>query len=110
MDNLREFISDKNASLPVTYGHDFKVIVERGYHSGGAGYLLSKEAFTMFGKELNNKTDWNYGGCEDVDVARVLRKLKIYPEKSLDSKGRERFHPFDIDTSFHVNFFYISIF
>ena len=110
MDNLREFISDKNASLPVTYGHDFKPYVEKGFHSGGAGYLLSKEAFQRFGKKLNGNRDWDYIGAEDVDVARALRNLQVYPEKSLDSKGRERFHPFDIGLSFHVNFFYIAIF
>lgn len=42
VDNLRLFLSDKNSSLPVDYGYDFKIIVPGGYHSGGAGYVLSK--------------------------------------------------------------------
>jgi len=41
MENLRYFLKDKHPEQPVTYGYDFKVIVEHGYHSGGAGYLLS---------------------------------------------------------------------
>ena len=41
MENLRYFLKDKHPEEPVTYGYDFKVIVEHGYHSGGAGYLLS---------------------------------------------------------------------
>ena len=44
INNLRNFLADKNSSQPVTYGYDFKVIVDSGYHSGGAGYVLSKEA------------------------------------------------------------------
>lgn len=32
----------------------------------------------------------NYIGAEHVDVARALRYLEGYPEKSLDSEGRER--------------------
>ena len=54
VDNLRKFFSDKNPSLPVTYGYDFKVIVDYGYHSGGGGYLFSKEALSRLGAQLNN--------------------------------------------------------
>jgi len=54
VDNLREFVSNKNSSLPVTYGYDFKVIVDHGYHSGGGGYLLSNEALLRIGTKLNN--------------------------------------------------------
>jgi glycoprotein-N-acetylgalactosamine 3-beta-galactosyltransferase len=76
VDNLRTFLADKNASQPVTYGYDFKVIVERGYHSGGGGYVLSREALSRLGSALNE----NYKFCpnqgvEDVDVARCLRKV-----------------------------------
>jgi hypothetical protein len=110
MDNLRKFISDKNASLPVTYGYDFKVIVPNGYHSGGGGYLLSKFSFGKIGKKVNGNRDWNYRGAEDVDVALVLRNLDVYPEKSLDDEGRERFHPFDINLSFYVKLAFNLIF
>ena len=58
MDNLRKFVSDKNPSSPVTYGYDFKVIVQNGYHSGGGGYLLSNEAFKRLGGMLNK--DYKY--------------------------------------------------
>jgi glycoprotein-N-acetylgalactosamine 3-beta-galactosyltransferase len=97
VDNLRKFLANKNASTPVTYGYDFKVIVENGYHSGGAGYVLSNEALNRIGNALNN----NYSFCqntgtEDVDVARCLRKLKVYKNSSLDDLGRERFHPLNI--------------
>lgn len=36
MENLRYFLSDKNPSDPVYYGHHFNVIVKpQGYYSGG---------------------------------------------------------------------------
>lgn len=59
VDNLRNFLIDKNSTDPVTYGYDFKVIVKKGYHSGGAGYVLSNEALTRIGSKL----DKNFKFC-----------------------------------------------
>jgi glycoprotein-N-acetylgalactosamine 3-beta-galactosyltransferase len=97
MNNLRKFLSLKNSSRPVTYGYDYKIKVENGYHSGGAGYILSNEAMKRLGKKLNE----DYSFCqqtdsEDVDVARCLRKMNVLPEKSIDDFGRERFHPLNL--------------
>jgi glycoprotein-N-acetylgalactosamine 3-beta-galactosyltransferase len=76
VDNLRLFLAQKNASEPITYGYDFKALVESGYHSGGAGYVLSNEAFARLNKALNsNESFCQNTGTEDVDVARCLRKL-----------------------------------
>lgn len=98
MDNLHDFVRIRNTSASVTYGYNFKVIVEKGYHSGGGGYLLTKEAFTRLGKKLSEDMSFcPNSGIEDVDIARCLRKLKVVPEKSIDECGRERFHPLDID-------------
>ena len=90
---LNHFLKTKNSAKPVTYGYDFKTLVERGYHSGGAGYVLSNEAL----KRLNSQLSENYkkcrnAGAEDVLVAKCLRKLRVYPDKSTDDEGRERFH------------------
>ncbi len=59
MDNLRKFVSNKNSSFPVTYGYDYHTKVEKGYHSGGAGYLLSKGAFNVLSSTLSK----NYSYC-----------------------------------------------
>jgi glycoprotein-N-acetylgalactosamine 3-beta-galactosyltransferase len=96
INNLRKFLSDKNSSAPITYGYDFNLIIEKGYHSGGAGYVLSKESFNRIGKALNR----NYSFCqntnfEDVDVAGCLRKLFVYKEKSIDQQGRGNLTVFD---------------
>ena len=97
VDNLKSFLKTKNSSQPVTYGYDFKIIVEGGYHSGGAGYVLSNEALKRIGPKLSpGDTFCPNKGIEDVDVAKCLRLLGVYPDKSIDEKGRERFHPFDV--------------
>lgn len=105
IDNLRKFLSDKIPSNPVTYGYDFKVIVNNGYHSGGASYLLSKEAFNRIGSKLNENFDFcPNSGTEDVDVAKCLRILGVNPEPSIDDHGRERFHPLSLNDHFSGNF------
>jgi len=104
-DNLRDFLQDKNASAPVTFGYDFKVIVPNGYHSGGAGYLLSNEALMRIGRQLNESFESCVNtGTEDVDVAQTLRQLGVYPNKSIDDQDKERFHPLDVGTHLHGGF------
>lgn len=105
VDNLRKFLSDKNSSNPVSYGYDFKVIVDYGYHSGGGSYLLSNNALKRIGQKLHD----NYSFCpntgtEDVDVAKCLRMLYVYPERSFDELGRERFHPLDMWSHYEGHF------
>ncbi|CAF1090432.1 unnamed protein product [Brachionus calyciflorus] len=105
VDNLKKFLNDKKPLSPVTYGYDFKVIVDGGYHSGGGGYLLSNEAFRRIGSKLNE--DFTFcpnSGTEDVDVAKCLRKLDVYLNKSIDEQGRERFHPLNIDGHYYGHF------
>jgi glycoprotein-N-acetylgalactosamine 3-beta-galactosyltransferase len=97
MDNLRKFLSDKNSSSPVNFGHNFKRFVRHGYESGGAGYVLSHEAMTRLGKALNS----NYSFClntgiEDVDTGRCLRKLGVEPGYTFDEDNKQLFHPFSV--------------
>jgi glycoprotein-N-acetylgalactosamine 3-beta-galactosyltransferase len=47
LENLRYFLRDYKSSDPVYFGHHFKTIVQQGYYSGGAGYVLSKEAYLL---------------------------------------------------------------
>ena len=99
IDNLKSFLKTKNSTQPVTYGFDFKTIVDHGYHSGGAGYVLSSEALKRIGPKLSPGDSFcPNSGTEDVDIAKCLRKVGVYPDKSIDEKGRERFHPFDVAT------------
>ena len=70
------------------------------YHSGGAGYVLSKETFKRFGSKLKDNVHFcpNRSGFEeDVNIAKCLRLLNVYPNSSIDKDNRERFHPFTLD-------------
>lgn len=94
MENMMLFLKQKNSSAPTTYGHDFRIIVEGGYHSGGCGYLLTGEAFRRVGDKLtNNRTFCQNSGIDDVDLAACLRLLGVRMNSSLDDLGRERFLP-----------------
>ena len=105
VDNLRSFLKEKSPRAPVTYGYDLKNRVEKGYHSGGGGYLLSNEAFNRLGSKLvSNQTFCQNTGIEDVDIASCLRELQVYPEKSIDEYGLERFHPLNIRDHFEGYF------
>ena len=61
VDNLRDFVKNKDTQDAVTYGFNYKQRVPKGYQSGGAGYLLSRESFARIGKALNE----NYKYCEN---------------------------------------------
>jgi hypothetical protein len=41
---------------------------------------------------------------KDVDVARCFRKLGVFPNKSIDDEGKERFHPLSITGHFNGEF------
>ena len=94
MDNLRKFVaqSDQPCAARV-YGFELESTFYK-WLSGGAGYLMSKEAFSRLGDKLNE--DYNFcsnSGTEDLDVVGCLRKLGVVVERSVDNEERERFHP-----------------
>ena len=48
VENLRYMLQPYNSSDPLYFGCKFKPYVSQGYMSGGAGYVLSKEALKRF--------------------------------------------------------------
>ncbi|XP_077978327.1 glycoprotein-N-acetylgalactosamine 3-beta-galactosyltransferase 1-like [Glandiceps talaboti] len=97
-ENLRHFLSDKDPSQPHYYGRRFKPYVKNGYMSGGSGYVISKEALRrLVTQAFNNPAKCKGGthpGAEDVEMGKCLDSVEVYAGTSLDSLGRERFHPF----------------
>ena len=65
--------------------------------------MLSHESLHRFGRKL--ALDYRFcqnTGIEDIDVAICLSKLGAYSEPSTDDKGRERFHPMDIRSTYEL--------
>ncbi|KAI7685438.1 Glycoprotein-N-acetylgalactosamine 3-beta-galactosyltransferase 1 [Sarcoptes scabiei] len=100
VENLRYFLSSQNSNDPIYFGCKFKPFVDQGYMSGGAGYVLSKEALKRFvekGLEQNRPercyTEDNTG-AEDVDMGFCMEALNVTAGDSRDSLGRGRFFPF----------------
>ncbi|CAF4004772.1 unnamed protein product, partial [Adineta steineri] len=106
VENLKAFLSQQNASKPVTFGYNFKVNVPEGYHSGGASYVLSRESLRRFyqAHRDSKSTCRKDGGSEDVEIAKCLRSKGVYPGKSLDKQNRELFHPLPYISHFRGQF------
>ena len=99
VENLRHLLQDHDPVTPVYFGRRFKAYVPQGYMSGGAGYVLSKEALRRFVKtSLKDKTRCpemaGPGSAEDVELGHCLQAVGVSVGDSRDSLGRETFHPF----------------
>ena len=71
VENLRYMLSAYNTSDPMYFGCRFKPYVKQGYMSGGAGYVLSREALKRFVEQaLPDKTKCrqDHEGSEDVEM------------------------------------------
>ena len=99
VENLRYFLSGENTNDPVYFGHHFKTIVKQGYFSGGAGYILSKEALRRVGEKGKNSSFCRQdGGSEDAEFGKCMQRLDVKVGNSTDALGRSRFHCFTLET------------
>ncbi|XP_059147927.1 glycoprotein-N-acetylgalactosamine 3-beta-galactosyltransferase 1-like [Physella acuta] len=98
VENLLHFLSDKNQSEPVYFGQTFKPFVKQGYNSGGAGYVLSKEALRRLCERDDAEKCIKTNTDEDVEMGRCLESLDVRIGESLDQFGKTRFHGFPLQT------------
>jgi glycoprotein-N-acetylgalactosamine 3-beta-galactosyltransferase len=105
-----------SASQPIYFGCKFKPYVKQGYMSGelppsfplpqhfktsimtgGAGYVLSKQAVIRFVEEGipdKSKCRQDADGAEDVEIGKCLENVNVIAGDSRDINGRGRFFPF----------------
>ncbi|NXQ81521.1 C1GLT galactosyltransferase, partial [Nyctibius grandis] len=92
--NLRWLLATQNPQRPVYFGKRFKPFVHQGYMSGGAGYVLSKEALRRLVGAFAAGVCTHAGAVEDVELGRCLERVGVAAGDTRDTWGRETFHPF----------------
>uniref|UniRef100_A0A182J4C7 Glycoprotein-N-acetylgalactosamine 3-beta-galactosyltransferase 1 n=1 Tax=Anopheles atroparvus TaxID=41427 RepID=A0A182J4C7_ANOAO len=96
VENLRYMLYSYSPSHPIYFGCRFKPYVKQGYMSGGAGYVLSKEAVKRFVEDAipSPHCRQDGDGAEDVEMGKCMEAVKVLAGDSRDSVGRGRFFPF----------------
>lgn len=94
VDNLRWLLSNHTPQQPIYFGKRFKPYTQQGYMSGGAGYVLSKEALRRFVEGFRTKVCTHTTPVEDLALGQCLEKMGVAAGDSRDSLHRETFHPF----------------
>uniref|UniRef100_A0A671N7D4 Glycoprotein-N-acetylgalactosamine 3-beta-galactosyltransferase 1 n=1 Tax=Sinocyclocheilus anshuiensis TaxID=1608454 RepID=A0A671N7D4_9TELE len=97
LENLRYGLSKHNAEEPLYFGRRFTPFVAQGYMSGGAGYVLSKEALRRFVKGFADGLCTHNTETEDVGLGKCMETMKVQLGDSRDVLGRQTFHPYPPD-------------
>ncbi|XP_023152914.2 glycoprotein-N-acetylgalactosamine 3-beta-galactosyltransferase 1-A isoform X2 [Amphiprion ocellaris] len=110
VDNLRWILSNHTPEEPIYFGKRFKPYSKQGYMSGGAGYVLSKEALKRFVEGFRAKVCTHTTPVEDLALGQCLEKMGVLAGDSRDTLHRETFHPFvpehHLTSKFSKNFWY----
>ncbi|CAL1532600.1 unnamed protein product [Lymnaea stagnalis] len=106
MENLRYFLSGEDTEKPVYFGQRFRPFLKQGYASGGAGYVISKEALRRYGQKGSQNVSMckKDSGYEDVEFGRCLQNLGVILKPSLDAQNRTRYHCFTPQSYLRANF------
>uniref|UniRef100_A0A6P4EGE3 Glycoprotein-N-acetylgalactosamine 3-beta-galactosyltransferase 1-like n=1 Tax=Drosophila rhopaloa TaxID=1041015 RepID=A0A6P4EGE3_DRORH len=94
---MRYMLYPYSPETPVHFGFKFKPFVKQGYMSGGAGYVLSREALRRFVVEGIPNPKMCLPGTvvnEDIEIGRCMEHLNVTAGDSRDEIGRGRMFPF----------------
>ncbi|KAK5855503.1 hypothetical protein PBY51_005600 [Eleginops maclovinus] len=93
-DNLRRTLSKFDTEKPWYLGRRFHPFLKKGYMSGGAGYVLSKEALRRFITGFQTGKCTHFSEIEDMALGKCMETMKVELADTRDEKGRQTFHPF----------------
>ncbi|CAL8339163.1 unnamed protein product [Merluccius merluccius] len=112
VDNLRWVLANHTPEEPIYFGRRFKPYTKQGYMSGGAGYVLSKEALRRFVEGFKNHVCTHTSSVEDLAMGQCMEKVGVLAGDSRDTALRETFHPFvpeqHLTSKFPKSFWYWS--
>lgn len=112
VDNLRWVLANHTPDEPIYFGRRFKPYAKQGYMSGGAGYVLSKEALRRFVEGFKNKVCTHTTSVEDLAMGQCMEKVGVLAGDARDTEHRETFHPFvpeqHLTSKFPKSFWYWS--
>uniref|UniRef100_H3DAR8 N-acetylgalactosaminide beta-1,3-galactosyltransferase n=1 Tax=Tetraodon nigroviridis TaxID=99883 RepID=H3DAR8_TETNG len=93
VDNLRWVLANHTPDEPIYFGRRFKPYTKQGYMSGGAGYVLSKEALRRFVEGFKTKV-CSHTTSVELAMGQCMEKMGVLAGDSRDGLQRETFHPF----------------
>ncbi|RCN39138.1 hypothetical protein ANCCAN_14935, partial [Ancylostoma caninum] len=96
VENLRYLLVPYSPKEALHFGFKFRPFTKRGYHSGGAGYILSREALRRFAsKGYSDDKICRVKGVsvEDVAMGKCLESIGVRAGDTRDQEGLHRFSP-----------------
>ncbi|KAI6233965.1 N-acetylgalactosaminide beta-1,3-galactosyltransferase [Aphelenchoides fujianensis] len=88
---LRSMLAAHSADEATYFGCRFKLYAEQSYMSGGAGYVISREALRRFGESMNETKNCGPGNQpEDLQMGLCLEDLDV---KAVDTRDEQTEKP-----------------
>ncbi|XP_075054382.1 glycoprotein-N-acetylgalactosamine 3-beta-galactosyltransferase 1-like [Mixophyes fleayi] len=97
VENLCWMLSNYTPDQPIYFGKRFKPFAKQGYMSGGAGYVLSKEAVNRFVEGFHTGVCQHTTSVEDLALGQCMEKMGVIAVDSRDTEKKGTFHPFTLD-------------
>jgi glycoprotein-N-acetylgalactosamine 3-beta-galactosyltransferase len=92
VENLLHMLKAHAPSDPIHFGERLVIPVRQELFSGGAGYVLSKEALRRYGQRGPDMCTKDYGQAEDVFMGKCMTDLGVIAGDDRDEHGLARFH------------------